>query len=53
MRVEEPAKPSVSAFHRHFRAITALSPLQFRKRIRLQEARSLLLADAGVAHLDG
>jgi AraC-like DNA-binding protein len=38
---------SASAFHRHFRAVTAMSPLQFQKRIRLQEARSLLLADAG------
>jgi AraC-like DNA-binding protein len=48
---------SPSAFHRHFRAITALSPLQFQKRIRLQEARSLLAARpgdiAGVGHLVG
>ncbi|WP_326829135.1 AraC family transcriptional regulator [Streptosporangium sp. NBC_01810] len=48
---------SPSAFHRHFRAITTLSPLQYQKRIRLQEARSLLVARAGdvvgVAHLVG
>jgi len=48
---------SPSAFHRHFRAITAMSPLQFQKRIRLQEARSLLVARpgdvAGVGHLVG
>jgi AraC-like DNA-binding protein len=48
---------SPAAFHRHFRAITALSPLQFQKRIRLQEARSLLAAHprdiAGVGHLVG
>ncbi|MEV8377456.1 AraC family transcriptional regulator [Kribbella sp. NPDC056861] len=48
---------SPAAFHRHFRAITALSPLQFQKRIRLQEARSLLTAQpgdvAGVGHLVG
>jgi AraC-like DNA-binding protein len=48
---------STSAFHRHFRAITALSPLQFQKRIRLQEARALLVARpgdvAGVGHLVG
>ncbi|WP_020419730.1 AraC family transcriptional regulator [Amycolatopsis sp. ATCC 39116] len=48
---------SASAFHRHFRAVTAMSPLQFQKRIRLQEARSLLLARpddvAGVGHLVG
>ncbi len=36
---------SPSAFHRHFRAVTTMSPLQFQKRIRLQEARSLLTAD--------
>ena len=35
---------SASAFHRHFRAVTAMSPLQFQKRIRLQQARSLLVA---------
>lgn len=48
---------SASAFHRHFRAVTAMSPLQFQKRIRLQEARSLLIANAddvaGVGHLVG
>ena len=48
---------SPSAFHRHFRAVTAMSPLQFQKRIRLQEARSLLVANAGdvagVGHLVG
>ncbi|KDN23071.1 AraC family transcriptional regulator [Amycolatopsis rifamycinica] len=60
MRIEELARLSglsASAFHRQFRAATALSPLQFQKRIRLQEARSLLLADAGdvagVGHLVG
>ncbi|MEV4313937.1 AraC family transcriptional regulator [Actinocrispum sp. NPDC049592] len=48
---------SESALHRHFRAITALSPVQYQKRIRLQEARALLIARAGdvagVAHLVG
>lgn len=34
---------SVSGFHHHFKAVTALSPLQFQKRLRLQEARRLLL----------
>ena len=33
---------SVSGFH-HFRAVTATSPLQFQKRMRLQEARRFLL----------
>ncbi len=48
---------SPSAFHRRFRAVTTMSPLQFQKRIRLQEARSLLIAQpgdvAGVGHLVG
>lgn len=33
---------SVSAFHRNFHAVTAMSPIQFQKQIRLQEARLLL-----------
>ncbi len=39
---------SVSGFHHHFKAVTAMSPLQFQKQLRLQEARRLLL----VEHLD-
>lgn len=38
---------SVSAFHRHFKAVTALSPLQYQKRIRLLRARNLLIAGQG------
>jgi AraC-like DNA-binding protein len=33
---------SESAFHRHFKAVTALSPLQYQKQIRLLKARTLL-----------
>ena len=33
---------SATSFHRHFRAVTAMSPLQFQKQIRLQEARRML-----------
>jgi AraC-like DNA-binding protein len=40
------ATMSTSSFHRHFRAVTAMTPIQFQKQIRLQEARSRLLADA-------
>jgi AraC-like DNA-binding protein len=36
---------SISGFHHHFKAITAMSPLQFQKRLRLQEARRLMLGD--------
>ena len=41
MRISDLARlsrVSPSAFHRNFRAITAMSPLQFQQRIRLQEA---------------
>lgn len=37
---------SVSGFHQHFKTVTALSPLQFQKRLRLQEARRLMLSEA-------
>ncbi len=40
------ASMSESSFHRHFRAVTAMTPIQFQKQIRLQEARARLLADA-------
>lgn len=36
---------SASGFHAHFKAVTAMSPLQFQKQIRLQEARRLMLSD--------
>lgn len=39
---------SVSGFHHHFKSVTAMSPLQFQKQIRLQEARRLMLGE----HLD-
>jgi AraC-like DNA-binding protein len=39
------ASMSISTFHHHFRSMTALSPLQFQKQLRLQEARRLMLAD--------
>ncbi len=37
---------SVSSFHAHFKAVTAMSPLQYQKRIRLMEARRIMLTDA-------
>ncbi|HWJ71718.1 MAG TPA: AraC family transcriptional regulator [Kaistia sp.] len=45
----EMAALSVSAFHRHFKAVTALSPLQYQKHVRLLHARSLLIAGEGNA----
>jgi AraC-like DNA-binding protein len=48
LRIEAMARElgmSVSAFHHYFRALTALSPLQFQKHLRLQEARRLMLSE--------
>ena len=48
LRIEQIAQEvgmSVSGFHHHFKAVTAMSPLQFQKRLRLQEARRLLLGE--------
>jgi AraC-like DNA-binding protein len=36
---------SVSGFHHHFKSVTSMSPLQFQKQIRLQEARRLMLSE--------
>lgn len=47
-RIEDIARElgmSVSGFHHHFKAVTAMSPLQFQKQIRLQEARRLMLGE--------
>ena len=46
--IEEVARElgmSASGFHHHFKALTALSPLQFQKQLRLQEARRLMLGE--------
>jgi AraC-like DNA-binding protein len=39
------ARMSTSSFHNHFRSLTALSPLQYQKHLRLHEARRLMLAE--------
>jgi len=36
---------SISGFHHHFKSVTSMSPLQFHKQIRLQEARRLMLGE--------
>jgi AraC-like DNA-binding protein len=55
LRVEEVARlagMSPSTFHEHFRKITTMSPLQYQKQLRLQEARRLLASDgAGAADI--
>lgn len=48
LRIENIARElgmSVSGFHHHFKSVTAMSPLQFQKQIRLQEARRLMLGE--------
>ena len=45
----EHAGMSPASFHRHFKAATAMSPLQYQKALRLQEARRLLILDADAA----
>ncbi|MDP9351783.1 MAG: AraC family transcriptional regulator, partial [Chloroflexota bacterium] len=48
LRIENLARElgmSVSGLHHHFRAVTAMSPLQFQKQLRLQEARRLMLGE--------
>jgi AraC-like DNA-binding protein len=48
LRIEALAREvrlSPSALHRYFKAVTAMSPLQYQKRLRLQEARRLMLGD--------
>ncbi|MEH1832793.1 MAG: AraC family transcriptional regulator [Nostoc sp.] len=48
MRVEdlaEQASMSPSSFHRHFKEVTSMSPLQYQKQLRLLAARHLMLAE--------
>jgi AraC-like DNA-binding protein len=59
-RVEDLAEysaMSTSTFHRQFRAATTMGPIQYQKKVRLQQARMLLLGSAldvtGVAHTVG
>lgn len=55
LRIEDLAEQvgmSVSSFHHHFKTITAMTPVQYQKRLRLHEARRLMLVerlDAGNA----
>jgi AraC-like DNA-binding protein len=48
-RLAHQAGMSAASFHRHFKAATALSPLQYQKRLRLQQARQLLVANHDAA----
>lgn len=48
LRIEDLANEvhmSVSALHNHFKSVTAMSPLQFQKQLRLQEARRVMISE--------
>jgi len=48
LRIEELAERvamSMSSFHHHFKAVTAMTPMQYQKRLRLHEARRLMLIE--------
>jgi transcriptional regulator GlxA family with amidase domain len=50
LRIEDLARVanmSATSFFRHFRAVTSLTPIQYQKQVRLQEARAKLLASPG------
>ncbi|WP_211474251.1 AraC family transcriptional regulator [Collimonas humicola] len=56
LRIESLAREanmSSSSLHQHFKAVTAMTPLQFQKQLRLQEARRLLFTDVGDAATAG
>ncbi|WP_141322968.1 AraC family transcriptional regulator [Myxococcus sp. AB025B] len=56
LRIEDLARTvhmSPSALHHHFKSVTAMSPLQYQKQLRLQEARRRMLAEAMDAAMAG
>lgn len=56
LRIESLAREanmSSSSLHHHFKAVTAMTPLQFQKQLRLQEARRLLFTEIGDAATAG
>jgi AraC-like DNA-binding protein len=51
--VASEARMSTSALHQHFKTVTGMSPLQYQKQLRLQEARRLMLSEAADAAIAG
>ena len=47
------ARMSPSTLHEHFKAVTSMSPLQYQKQLRLQEARRLILSQSIDAAMAG
>jgi AraC-like DNA-binding protein len=45
-KVAAEARMSPSTFHEHFKSVTSMSPLQYQKQLRLQEARRLILSQS-------
>jgi AraC-like DNA-binding protein len=45
-RVAAEARMSPSTLHEHFKSVTSMSPLQYQKQLRLQEARRLILSQS-------
>lgn len=45
-RLAEAARMSLSSFHKHFKALTSMTPVQYQKQLRLLEARRLMVMDA-------
>jgi AraC-like DNA-binding protein len=52
-RLAEEARMSTSALHQHFKTVTGMTPLQYQKQLRLQEARRLMLTEATDAAIAG
>jgi AraC-like DNA-binding protein len=52
-RIAKDLGMSVSGFHDHFKRVTDMSPLQFQKQLRLQEARRLMLGESLYASTAG
>jgi AraC-like DNA-binding protein len=48
-RLAAVASMSPSALHRHFKAVTSLTPMQFQKQLRLREARRIMMSEAASA----
>ena len=51
--VASEARMSPSTLHEHFKAVTSMSPLQYQKQLRLQEARRLILSQSIDAAMAG
>ena len=51
--VADAARMSVSSLHQHFKTVTGLTPLQYQKQLRLQQARNLMLSEGLTAGAAG